>query len=130
MAVDGGDERLAIAPDLAKKFGDSAGIFLIFCRGLAGNGLEHVQIHASTKGFPVAGKNDDADAGLLKFVESGKKFGDHLGGDGVAFVGTVESDGGEIGGLIEKKCLVGHCKASPSVGAGAWEYLARISSLS
>ena len=74
--------------------------------------LEHVQIHAGAKGFAGAGKDDDADVGFFEVVESGLDLGDHGRGDGIAFFGAVEGDGGEGAVGFKEEGFEGHCRGS------------------
>jgi len=108
VAIDSGDERPGIAPEAAKEFGDAAGVFLIFGGGLAGDGTEHVEIHAGAEGRAGASEDDHANVSLFEIVEGGLDFGDHGGGDGVALFGAVEGDGGERAVGLEEEILVGH----------------------
>ncbi len=59
---------------------------------LPGDFGQSVQVHARAEGFAGAGQNDGAGRARLRLVERGEQLLDHLGGDGVALLGAVESD--------------------------------------
>ncbi len=51
--------------------------------------------------FACAGENRDPCAAVLDFVECGLDLGHHLGIDGVAFVGAVEGQRGQLAGEFQ-----------------------------
>ena len=53
-ALHRGDQRFGKTPDAAEHFCHAARIFLIFLRGLPGDGREHFEVHARAEGFACA----------------------------------------------------------------------------
>ncbi len=68
---------------------------------LARDGGKGLQVHAGAEGFSGAGDNADAGGAFFDLVESGLNFGNHARGDGVALVGAIQSDDGEVAGKFE-----------------------------
>lgn len=90
---DGGDGEFV---EGAEHAGDAQGVVGELGRGFVLHGLQGGEIEAGAEGFSRAGEDEDAGGGGCGYVfERGDELGLHLGGEGVATVGTVESKGAD-----------------------------------
>ncbi len=77
---------------------------------MRGDGLQQGQVHSRAECFAGAGEDHDARVRFLDGVEGRLEIGDHLGVDGVALVGTVEGNRGDVFAGFDKERFVSHAQ--------------------
>src|SRR5712692_3613043 len=123
-----GDQRLGETPKGAKHPGHAARFFEFLLGRLLGDRGERVEIHARAEGLARAGHNNRARGRALGFAKRAEKVFDHLRGNGIALLRTVQGKRADLARDFQEQRRVGHFRSfSPQFTSGAWAYRARIS---